>query len=196
MAASSRPPVGCVRTGPFGVDSSGCARSGHADRSCRARAFAFPLRLRRTGHGPGPGRAECSRPMPDSPESGPASARPATGLTRGRAGCIFACERRRSKPPSRRLPLGSDAASFAVRVGLLAVTATPTTAAGVAVTRARRPSVPRSSEPMTVLARAGCAACRACAQTRSARGDGAGLRLPAPSFHARERVRSHGLLGG
>ncbi len=178
------------------MDSSGCARSGRADRSCRARAFAVPLRLRRTGHGPGPGRAECSRPRPDAPESGPASTRPATGSDRSRAGSIFACERRRSNPLSRRRSLGSDAASCAVRDGLLAVPATPTNSFGVAVTRARRPATPRASASLTVLARAGCAACRACAQTRSARGDGAGLRLPAPSFHARERVRSQGLLGG
>jgi len=121
-------------------------------------------------------------PQPDSPGAGPAASSPADADAR--------------KPPSRRRPLGSDAASCAFRVGLLAVSATPTTRFGVADTRARRPATPRASASLTVLARAGCAACRACAQTRSARGDGAGLRLPAPSFHARERVRSQGLLGG
>jgi len=37
----------------------------------------------------GPGRAGCSRPIPVAPASGPASARPATGLDRRRADCIF-----------------------------------------------------------------------------------------------------------
>ena len=37
----------------------------------------------------GPGRARCSRPIPVAPDSGPASARPATGFARRRADCIF-----------------------------------------------------------------------------------------------------------
>lgn len=135
---------------------------------------------------------------------------PDTGLTRERASEHSARNRVRPGPDRLHLRLRAPTLETALastlaglRRGLLRVPGRaarrdgdPTTRLGVAVTRARRPATPRASASLTVLARAGCAACRACAQTRSARGDGAGLRLPAPSFHARERVRSHGLLGG
>jgi hypothetical protein len=66
----------------FGGDSSGCARSGR--QSVPAGPGLSRFRCVSDGRATvaGPGRAECSRPIPVAPDSGPASARPATGWDR------------------------------------------------------------------------------------------------------------------
>jgi hypothetical protein len=135
----------------------------------------------------GPGRAECSRPIPVSPDSGPASARPATGFDRRRDDCIFTgrCvgapsmrSRRRTAvqtwPPARSgtgcSPLG-QLPSSRVASGL-----------------PRRPAVRRAhlrSPRVREFLGIGCAAGRACARTPSRRASLPRACRPRPACRAR-----------
>jgi hypothetical protein len=105
----------------FGGDSSGCARSG--GRTVPAGPWLSRFRCVFDGRGTvaGPGRAECSRPIPVSPVSGPASPRPATGIRPGPGRLhLHRPLRRRSLNAVAPTDGGSDVASCAVRDGLLA----------------------------------------------------------------------------
>lgn len=132
----------------------------------------------------GPGRAECSRPIPDSPEGGPASSRPASGTQPELDDCIRTtvattlpqCGRADGPRFGRGLLRGPGRA--ARRSGSALVPSGRRAAAANGVRRAH-PVMPR----VRAFLGNGCAAGRASARTRSRRSRCRGL--PAGSDGAR-----------